>query len=244
MEEVRVGVEVDPRGRALAWVREWPGCTSHGESEREALERVPQALQEFWAWLNGHGDPEAPPPDTEVRIGAVERSPVESDLREADSEGFFSFDSEPLEPRLLARAKRFRAYARADALALLAELGEEDLRHPVGRSGRTVGATFDHMAIVDLWYAQRAGVPASAEWQAFLLTALGELADGWVHRRLEADPVTVRLFPPDVWGDGRAERWTPQKTLRRFVWHDLLHLRAIRRTLAGTGPGTGRGDRR
>ncbi|MDI3317055.1 MAG: hypothetical protein QJR14_05500 [Bacillota bacterium] len=229
--DLTVGIEIDPKGRALGWVREWPGCTGHGESEREALDRLPRAVEAFWAWLRRHGDPEAPPPGTGVRIGRVERCPVASDLGEADSEGLFSFDREPLPQEILARARRFRAYARADALDLLRRLDAEALRRPVGRSGRTVGATFDHMAIVYLWYAQRAAAPAAAEWQDFLLSALGRLADAWIERRMEADPVTPRSFPPDVWSVGRPEPWTAQKTLRRLIWHDLLHLRAIGRAL-------------
>jgi len=44
----------------------------------------------------------------------------------------------------------------------------------------------------------------------------------------------VSSVEPNAWGhDGRPEDWTLAKTLCRYVWLDLLHTRAMRRTLEG-----------
>ncbi|MHB9144584.1 MAG: DinB family protein [Symbiobacteriia bacterium] len=236
MIQVHVGVEVDPEGRALAWAREWFGCTAHGESAEAAAQAMPAALRDFWDWLRRHGETGVPSAGQAIEIAGIEAFEVGSNLADADSEGFFSFDREALSDTEIARARRYRSYARADALELLTRLEAEQLTLPVGRSGRSIAATLAHLATADLWYAQRTGNrPQDKEWLEVLLQELRRVADTQLEARLAADTAGEPVnFRPGVWDEGgRTEQWTPQKSLRRFIWHDLLHVRAIERTLNG-----------
>ena len=169
MLSVHVGVEVDQEGYAQAWVKEFFGCTSHGQSQDEAIGRLPQALRGFWSWLEVHGEPAVPELDTEVLIEHVEVYKIGSQLSDGDSEGVFTFDALPLTSAEFQRALRYISYARSDVLLLSHDLDHDLLSRMVGRSNRTVGATLSHLALTDLWYAQRADDASSTEWQTFLL---------------------------------------------------------------------------
>ena len=229
---LHVGVEVDESGLAQAWVREYLGCTSRGASQGEALERLPEALRAFWSWLRAHGEPDVPAQGAEVSLAEVEVCRVASRLWDADSEGFFSFDRLALTAEEFQRALRYMAYARSDVLALSDAADAATLGHGVGRSGRSVGATLSHLAFTDLWYAQRAAEPSSAQWRRHLLEELRASSLRWVEDGFRAgETPPVFTLPPDAWGEGREEAWTLPKALRRYVWHDLLHLRALRRAL-------------
>lgn len=233
MLSIRVGVEVDESGLALAWAREYFGCTSHGQSKEQALQLLPDALREFWNWLRSHGEPDVPGKDTDIQIDHVEVSMVESRLSDGDSEGYFAFDGLPLTAAEFQRAQRYLAYARSDVLALVQSLGDELFFKEVGRSGRSVGATLSHLATTDLWYAQRSGGTPDPLWQIHLLDELRNISLRWLQQSfVEGEVPALSIVAPDAWNlDDRAERWTLPKSLRRYVWHDLVHLRAIRRAL-------------
>ncbi len=237
MLSIHVGVEVDQAGCAQAWVKEYFGCTSQGQSQEEAIGRLPQALREFWSWLKVHGEPDVPEVDTEVLIDHVEVYKVGSQLSDGDSEGFFTFDALPLSSVEFQQALRYISYARSDVLSFSQDLDYDLLCRKVGRSDRSVGATLNHMAFADLWYAQRSGDASSSEWQTYLLEELRDVSLRWVKRSFrDGEMLATYSVGPDAWrSDGRAEEWTLPKTLRRYIWHDLLHLRAIRRALGHSG---------
>lgn len=231
---IHVGVEVDEAGLAMAWVQEYVGCTSHGRSREEAVRLVPDALRSFWSWLREHGEPDVPEDDEEIVISEVVTCRVGSRLVDGDSEGFFSFDQAPVVPSEFERALRFMAYARSDVVALAQDLGD-GLHRVVGRSGRSVGATLGHLAFADLWYAQRVGRVLDGTWETYLLDRLRNISVDWLqHSFLEEGRGDMSFVTPDAWGGtGREETWTLAKALRRYVWHDLIHMRAMRRSLCG-----------
>jgi len=233
MVSIHVGVEIDEAGLAMAWVQEYLGCTSHGKSQEEAVQLLPDALRVFWSWLRAHGEPDVPEDAEDIEIQEIEVCHVQSQLVDGDSEGSFAFDRHPLTPAELQRALRYMSYARSDVVALAHDLDRQALQQVVGRSGRSIGATLNHLAFTDLWYAQRADVIGDGSWEAYLLDRLRDMAVEWVQRAFEdGHQAAESIVGPNAWGnDGRPESWTLAKTLRRYVWHDLLHTRAMRRAL-------------
>ncbi len=231
---IHVGVEIDEAGLGMAWVQEYFGCTSHGKSQEEAVQLLPDALRAFWSWLRVHGEPEVPEDDSDIVIQEIEVCQVESRLVDGDSEGSFAFDRQRLTPTEFQRAVRYMAYARADVVGLVHDLEPLMLQREVGRSGRSVGATLSHLAFTDLWYAQRSGETRDGAWETYLLERLRDASVDWLKQSFDnRHGAEVSSVEPNAWGhDGRPEDWTFAKTLRRYVWHDLLHTRAIRRTLA------------
>ncbi len=224
--EVQVGVEVDSKGQAMAWVAELPGCYARGRTAREAVDKVPLAVYEFAAWLRTHGE-ELDGPGAVV-MAATETVEVASDLGQAESTARFGFDGEPPAGAALL-ALRAAQYARADLLELLPRLHPDMLNLRLEGASRSLVQTLDHLILTDVWYALRTVTPDNVATRAYLLSALrdailpvlAEAADGGLRAAVSQyhDPNQAE---PD-------QAWTPYKALRRLVWHDRVHYRQLAR---------------
>ncbi|HSN94930.1 MAG TPA: hypothetical protein VLR89_07705, partial [Anaerolineaceae bacterium] len=53
---VRVGLERSSDSRSLAWALDFPGAFSFGNSDTEALERLPESLMIYEHWVGQHTD--------------------------------------------------------------------------------------------------------------------------------------------------------------------------------------------
>ncbi len=238
--KVNLGVEVDPKGQAMAWVAELPGCYARGRTAREALEKISLAVDEYCVWLRAHGE-EMDPPGA-VEVAGVETVQVDSDLGQGLSSGLFAFDQAPVDPGVAALALRAASYARADLMSLVVGLGPTAPSEPLEGTARTLAQTLDHMVVTDLWYAIRLLPPNALEERAYLLSAIrdaclpamAEWADESAH--VEPHLYPSLTLPSDAEADpaqAGSEGWTGYKVLRRYVWHDRLHYRALmRRTRA------------
>jgi predicted RNase H-like HicB family nuclease len=226
--DVHVGVEVDPRGQAMAWVAELPGCYARGRTAREAVDKVPLAVEEFCAWLKAHGE-EVDPPGA-VGVVAVETVLVDTDLGQGLSAALFSFDRKPVAPGVPSLALRAAHYARADLLALLPSLSQSSTQEPLEGTVRTLPQTLDHLLLMDVWFVVRLLAPEMVEERRYLLAALRDaclpILAAWAD---EEEPAPVRVQRASTGEAGPEEEWTGYKVLRRVVWHDRLHFRGLAR---------------
>lgn len=237
---VNVGVEVDPKGQAMAWVAELPGCYARGRTTQEAVAKIPLAVEEYAVWLRAHGE-EIEPPGL-VEVGEVETVAVQSDLGQGLSSGLFAFDQAPVDPGVSALALRAAAYARADLMSLVIGLGPTAPSDPLEGTTRTLAETLDHIIVTDLWYAIRLLSPNALEERAYLLSAIRDAClPAMAEWADESGPVEAHTYPSLTLdrdaevppGEAGREGWTGYKVLRRYVWHDRLHYRAlVRRTRA------------
>ncbi len=60
----RVHIEIDEDGKHCISVPVLPGCHSQGDTRRDALKNIAEAIELYLANLEAHGDP-IPPPITE-----------------------------------------------------------------------------------------------------------------------------------------------------------------------------------
>jgi predicted RNase H-like HicB family nuclease len=223
--QVHVGLEVDPRGQAMAWVAELPGCYARGRTAAAALEKIPLAVYEYCVWLAAHGEPIDPP--GEVEIVEVERVAVTSDLGQALSQGFFRFDRDPVSAQAPRLALTAMQHARRDLLELLPHVRN---RRPDPREEpvRSLPELLDHVLLMDLWLALRALQPEDVEARAYLLETLRDILLPLLEEAAEASgparEYTARTLPVED-----HERWTGFKALRRTVWHDRVHYRQLKR---------------
>ncbi|MGC8488353.1 MAG: type II toxin-antitoxin system HicB family antitoxin [Clostridia bacterium] len=233
---VHVGVEVDRMGQAMAWVAELPGCYARGRTSQEAVAKIPLAVEEYCVWLRAHGE-ELQSPGT-VEVAALESVQVESDLGLGLSSGLFSFDRQPVEQSVSALALRAASYARADLMSLVIGLGPTAPSEPLEGTTRTLAQTLDHLVVTDLWYAIRLLPPNALEERAYLLSAIRDAClPAMAEWADESEPATPHTYPSltldrDVEalpGESASEAWTGYKVLRRYVWHDRLHYRALMR---------------
>jgi predicted RNase H-like HicB family nuclease len=212
-----VTLERGTDGTYLAWVNDLPGCAVRGSSRADVLERLPAAIAEFLAWT-GTGDI----PRVEIRVVDEVESAIEAD---EDTEVLVSSDRRPLTEEGWAETERCLARSRAELIALLERLTDDELAGKREGSERSLREEIEHVAFVELMYAVWTFDRQSRQGLTEFLAWTRDVA----RERLSA---LARASAADLtwaeWGGApRPEPWTARKAARRLVWHELLHLRSI-----------------
>jgi predicted RNase H-like HicB family nuclease len=214
-----VTLERGTDGTYLAWVNDLPGCAVRGRSREDVLERLPAAIGDFLAWTGA-----AHTPLPSVRVTDEVESAIEAD---EDTEVLVSSDRAALTEESWAVTQQWLARSRAELIALLDRLSDEELDASREGSRRNVREEIEHVAFVELMYAvwtfDRQSREGLAEFLAWTRGVAGERLST-LAREGAAD-----LTSADWGGAPRPEPWTARKAARRLVWHELLHLRALGR---------------
>ena len=214
-----VTLERGTDGTYLAWVDDLPGCAVRAESRETVLAHLPGAIRSFLEWAGGRDLP------TAVEIEVVDE--VESEIEAGeDTEVMLRVDREPLTGADWRVTASLLDRSRSELLQLLERFSDVELR--AGRAGgeRTIREELEHVAFVELMYAawtfdveSKEGLRDFLAWTrdaaARRMAALAS-EDG-------ATPTTARWA-----GAPRPEPWSARKAARRLLWHELLHVRAVR----------------
>lgn len=217
----------------LAWVHELPGCVAYGATRDEALARVPQAIEQFRGWLRAAGEKL---PAEDIHVDQVALSVVgEAGRAEQTSEGpdgvLLTWDEEPLAPEEWTRIERWLQQSRRELLDVLEQMPEDQLGTAARDGARTIWQQLRHIATVEFMYAlwtfdfrTKRDLRALLEWTRQM--AFGRM-------RALAEQRDRQLTYADWAGTGHPEPWSARKAARRLVYHELWHLRSIRRLLQG-----------
>ena len=207
----------------ILWATDYPGAFARGASLDEALAKLPADLREWSAWTGL----EAPVDGEAVVIGEVEST---LDVRDGDSDALTDGEREALSREEYVRL-RDAAIRSAEQFKRLYESVPDPDRseNPVrqtfyGAVPRTAREMYEHTKNVNAYYFGEIGVEADNE---------GDIVDcrrrGF--ERLEKQPDFLKN---DVFAGSWQEDWTLRKLLRRFIWHDRIHARAMGRMVKRT----------
>ena len=208
---------------AILWATDYPGAFARGSNLNEALAKLPADLREWSAWT----ELEAPEHGEAVVIGEVEST---LDVRDADSDVLLEAERKPLtrEEYVRLRDAALRSAERFQALYESVpdpDRSENPIRQTFyGAVPRTAREMYGHTKNVNAYYFGEIGVEADNE---------GDIVE--CRRRgfgeLEKQPDFLRN---PVFEGSWEENWTLRKLLRRFIWHDRLHARAMERMVKRT----------
>lgn len=228
MSRYSVTLERNDSDGHLAWVHELPGCIAFGVSQDEALAKVSEAIEQFRDRLRGAGEEI---PTDQISLATV----PEADSAEVTSTGpdgvLLTWDQEPLTPEEWTRIERWLQHSRRELLVVLEQMTEDQLEITARDGARTIARQLRHIATVEFMYAL---------WTFDLRTRhdLKELLD-WTRQmavmrlRALAERRDRGLTYAEWAGTEHPEPWTARKAARRLVYHELWHLRSIRRLLQG-----------
>lgn len=221
----RVGLEIAAPGSpdaGGAWLLDLPGCFSPGADEREALGGLPAAIARHRRVLGGRG---VRAPEIDGTFEVVER--FTSSWEESISSGryeinaIFTADLGPTTPAEVAYRRAALAASREELLVLASRAG-------AGRQGdRSVAGMLGHVATAEWFYATRLEDDPRA-FEGFRREDLEDPRErlaairAWVLPRLDTLPALGAIERVH-----RGERWTPRKILRRFIYHELDHIREL-----------------
>jgi hypothetical protein len=221
LDSVGVGIETNGKG-FIGFLVELPGAFVRGRTEAEALSKVPKEARSYLEWL---GVPMA----SKIEGHVVETHHCQLTVEDADGEILLKADTGPLSQ---------------DEFARLVAIGR--------RSGQTFGSLYDSCELKDWADSSRARKTFYGDAPKTIREIVGHV-QGTQHYYLSRIGLSVarqgslmdiresglqeigRLFEKEENSrvyDVDQELWTLKKVLRRFIWHDRIHGKAITRILA------------
>ena len=204
------------RGDTLLYAVDLPGAFTRGESLSVAIAKMPAEIKAYLAWK---GDPI---PDL-MEIVIAEEKKSELDIRDADSDAIFDNEKAPLTREEYEVLKALALRSAKDFLALYESIPDKDaglspLRKTFyGQVPHTAREMYAHTKSVNAYYFGEIGVEADNEGDIYTCRKRGFEA-------LEAQADFLHL--PVIEGS-YGEYWSVRKMLRRFIWHDRIHARAM-----------------
>ena len=204
------------RGDTLLYAVDLPGAFTRGESLSVAITKMPAEIESYLAWK---GDPV---PDL-IEIVITEEKESELDIRDADSDAIFDREKTPLTREEYEVLKALALRSAKDFLALYESIPDKDAGlSPIrktfyGQVPHTAREMYGHTKSVNAYYFGEIGIEADNEGDILSCRRRGFEA-------LEAHPDFLHM--PAAEGS-YGEYWSLRKILRRFIWHDRIHARAM-----------------
>lgn len=205
-------------GDTLLYAQELPGAFTRGASLEEALEKMKTEVISYLRWC-GEPFPAAVEP-----VVAQEKVSVLM-IRDADSDVLFDTERAPLTTEEYTRLKARVLRSAEDFQRLYESIPQKEISdRPVrptfyNKAPRTAQEMYDHTKCVNSYYFGEIGVEADAEGSILHCRQRGFQALESTEDYLQ-NVVTVGSYE---------EEWSLRKVLRRFLWHDRIHARAMYR---------------
>ena len=203
----------------LIYAANYPGAFVRGTTENEALAKFPGELKSYLRWCGA-------PPASEISVEIVQRKLSELPICDADSDVLFDLERRALTQAEYETLKLLVLKSARDFTALYGSIPHPDIsgRPPrrtfYGAVPRTPRQMIEHVNSTTAYYAAAFGIELEnlPDLYANRMQALSEVEhlDDFLSDRVYIAP------------DG--ESWTVRKLLRRFLWHDRIHARAMWRT--------------
>ena len=195
-----------------------PGAYARGENLSAATEKMEAEVRSYLAWK---GDPLPPA----VTVEVVQDAACELNVRDADSDVLFYDEAAPLTAVEYTELKKLALKSAADFLALYEAIPDKQrslvpLRSTFyGLLPSTAEEMYQHTRSVNAYYFAEIDVDADNEG-----TILDCRQRGFEALETKSD----YLLNPVIEGS-YGEQWSLRKVLRRFLWHDRIHARAMYR---------------
>jgi len=228
---IKVGLENNTEVRSQAWVLGHPGCFAYGKNGQEALDAVPQAIQDYSRWISAHtGQNWLSGVKAEVRLEETWECYIIDDHYELAQDGYevnawFRHDWLPLSELDIQRGLLLLSWGREVLLEVAGPLDKDTLERTFPDERWSIAGILNHVGSAEWWYMDRLGLAFSRE-----------LVPEQPFARLEK--VRGRLIEvlPGLTGSKQVvgvsgEFWSPRKLLRRAVWHEYDHIAHIRKLL-------------
>lgn len=207
----------------LLYAVQLPGAYARGESREAALAKIEAEVRSYLQWRD------AVVPEN-VTLEIIQEAPSTLEIRDADSDVLFDSERVPLTRAEYECLKRLALRSAEDFLKLYQSIPNKEesilpLRRTFyGQVPRTAEEMYRHTKNVNEYYFGEIGVEADNEG-----SILECRLRGFAELEKQPDFLSNHVFEGS-WG----EQWTLRKLLRRFLWHDRIHAKAMFRMAVRT----------
>ncbi len=202
----------------LLYAQDYPGAFTRGETLEAAVQKMPLEIHSYSKWLSiSIQEP--------LEIEIVQDAACTLQVSDADSDVLFQAEIPPLSKEEYQQQKTAALKSAEDFLTLYQSIPEKQrhLSSPrqtfYGSVPQTAEEMYQHTKNVNSYYFGEIEIPADNNG-----TILDCRRAGFETLEQQLD----FLRNPVIEGS-YGEQWTLRKVLRRFLWHDRIHARAMYR---------------
>lgn len=205
-------------GDTLLYSVDYIGAYTRGESIEIATAKMPGEIASYLEWLG-----EDVPDHMEVVIVGEKASDLA--IRDADSDVLFESEKAPMMPEEYDRLKTLALKSAKDFLTLYESIPDPgaaaiaERKTFYGQVPRTANEMYAHTKNVNAYYFGEIDVTADNDGNIYACRKHG-------FEMLEMQPDFLRNA---IVEGSYGEDWSLRKVLRRFIWHDRIHARAMYR---------------
>ena len=202
----------------LLYAVNFPGAYTRGEDLNTAINKMGTEIRAYLAWKG-----ERMPAEWGVEI--IQDEPSDLEIRDADSDVLFESEMAPLTPEEYKDLKALALKSAEDFYALYESIPDQDRtfaaarRTFYGQVPRTAREMYLHTKNVNAYYFGEIGIETDNDGSILECRQRGFEA---LERKQDF------LLNPVIEGS-YGEKWTLRKMLRRFLWHDRIHGKAMYR---------------
>lgn len=207
----------------LLYAANFPGAYTRGASLEVAVEKMPAEIRAYLKW-KGEAIPE------NLQVTMIQEAPCSLNIADADSDVLFFSEKAPLPREEYVVLKNLALKSAADFFALYQAIPDQTASiAPIratfyGQVPRTAEEMYQHTKNVNAYYFDEIGVDADNE---------GTILD-CRRRGFEQLEQVPNFLNNSVFEGSYGESWSLRKVLRRFLWHDRIHARAMYRMAVKT----------
>lgn len=202
----------------LLYAKDYVGAYTRGESLDVALQKMKNEVQNYARWCGKEITEELEPVIIQEKVSELE-------IKDADSDVLFVAEEAPLTMEEYVALKELALKSAEDFLKLYEVIPNKNTSNfPVrktfyGQIPRTAEEMYLHTKNVNSYYFAEIGIDADNEGTIFDCRKRG-------FEQLESQPdfLSGRLQEGSY-----GEMWSVRKVLRRFIWHDRIHAKAMYR---------------
>ena len=205
-------------GDTLLHIEGFFGAFTRGPDLEAAIEKVASEISDYCKWSD------TAPPDS-IEINIIQEQSSELDIRDADSDVLFESEKAPLTVNEYEKLKALCLKSARDFKELYDSIPNKDRTNLPERKTfygdvpRTANEMYMHTKNVNEYYFGEIGVDADNDGDIFDCRA----------RAFAALEKTPDYLKNKIYDGSYGEKWTLRKVLRRFIWHDRIHARAMRK---------------
>ena len=205
-------------GDTLLYAVDHIGAYTRGETLAAAIQKMPAEICAYRKWRGEKADPV-------MEVTIVGEKSSELTIRDADSDVLFESERAPLTAEEYAKLKALALRSAQDFLALYESVPDKNAAAAparktfYGKVPRTAEEMYVHTKNVNTYYFSEIHVDADNDGSIYACRKRGFEA-------LESRPDYLQNA---VFHGSYGEDWSLRKVLRRFIWHDRIHARAMYR---------------
>lgn len=194
------------------------GAYTRGKSKENALEKMRQEVIAYLKWQKVSIP-------TEIFVEIVQEKCSDLNIADADSDVIFETETLPLKMEEYIMLKQLALKSAEDFLELYLSIPNADISSNLsrktfyGKVPRTAREMYEHTKNVNSYYFAEIGIDADNNGTIY----------GCRKRGFELLEKSADFLNNSVVKGSYGEMWSLRKVLRRFLWHDRIHAKAMYR---------------